>query len=256
MQKLKILGLYFLGVILIGSGFFIGKGSQTNTPAQNILSSRTAISPTEGLTPIPSLPGAKNSGLVRVIKVIDGDTIQIEGGKTVRYIGIDTPETSDPRKEIQCFGQEAAHKNKELVEGYFVRLQKDVSETDRYGRLLRYVYVDNIFVNEYLVREGYAKAATFPPDVKYREVFQRAQQEAQERKNGLWMSCVDNSNNLSPQRSSSSGEIQVQAEEDRDCTDFATQEQAQEFFLSQGGPESDPHKLDVDKDGRACESLP
>ena len=67
-----------------------------------------------------------------VVRVVDGDTIELEGGERLRYIGIDTPETVDPRKEVQCFGKEASAKNKELVEGQAVRLEKDVSETDRF----------------------------------------------------------------------------------------------------------------------------
>ena len=86
-----------------------------------------------------------------VTKVIDGDTIQIEGGQKVRYIGIDTPETVDPTRPDGCFGKEASEKNKNLVLGKKVRLEKDVSLTDRYGRLLRYVYVDELFVNDALV---------------------------------------------------------------------------------------------------------
>lgn len=132
----------------------------------------------------------------KVSQVIDGDTIQLEDGRRVRYIGIDAPETVDlpagrqgPRKEVQCFGQEAARKNKELVEGREVRLEKDISETDKYDRLLRYVYLDRVFVNDYLVRQGYAYAATFPPDVKYQEQFLEAQTEARENNRGLWSTC-------------------------------------------------------------------
>ena len=124
-----------------------------------------------------------------VTRVIDGDTIEIEGGKKVRYIGIDTPETVDPRKPVQCFGVEAFNKNKELVERKRIRLEKDISETDKYGRLLRYVYVDGIFVNDYLVRQGYAYAYTYPPDVKYSEQFIQAQKEARENNRGLWKDC-------------------------------------------------------------------
>jgi len=124
-----------------------------------------------------------------VTRVIDGDTIEIEGGKKVRYIGIDTPETVDPRKPVQCFGVEAFNKNKELVERKRIRLEKDISETDKYGRLLRYVYVDGIFVNDYLVRQGYAYAYTYPPDVKYSEQFIQAQKEARENNRGLWKAC-------------------------------------------------------------------
>lgn len=120
---------------------------------------------------IPKPPDIqKNPGhMVKVIRVIDGDTVVIEGGRKVRYIGMNTPETVDPRKPIQCFGREASNYNKELVGGKMVRLEKDVSETDRYDRLLRYVYVDNIFVNLKLVEDGYARVSTFPPDVKYQK---------------------------------------------------------------------------------------
>jgi micrococcal nuclease len=143
-------------------------------------------------------PSTIETTRARVIRVIDGDTIEIEGKKKVRYIGVDTPETKKPRTPVQCFGQEAYLKNKELVEGHEVLLEKDVSETDRYGRLLRYVYLpkDNknasgeaIFVNDYLVRQGYAFSSTYPPDVKYQEQFLEAQEEAREASRGLWKSC-------------------------------------------------------------------
>lgn len=126
---------------------------------------------------------------VLVTRVVDGDTIEIEGGQKVRYIGIDTPETVDPRKGVQCFGKEAAAKNRELVEGKRVRLEKDVSETDKYSRLLRYVYVGDSFVNEILVKEGYAFSSTYPPDVKNQYLFTKAEKEAREASRGLWGSC-------------------------------------------------------------------
>jgi micrococcal nuclease len=124
-----------------------------------------------------------------VSRVVDGDTIELGTGERVRYIGIDTPETVDPRKEVQCFGKEASVKNKELVEGKEVRLVKDVSDKDKYGRLLRYVYVGDVFVNEKLVSEGYARVATYPPDVAYAERFIEAERVARENKLGLWGGC-------------------------------------------------------------------
>lgn len=138
-----------------------------------------------------------------VTRIVDGDTIEIATGQKLRYIGIDTPETKDPKKTKQCFGEEAAVKNKELVEGKRIRMEKDVSETDRYGRLLRYVYVTDstaspeatIFVNEYLVKEGYAYAVTFPPDVKYYNHFRELQNEAMRLKKGLWGKCQQDSTN-------------------------------------------------------------
>ncbi len=131
---------------------------------------------------------------VLVARVIDGDTIEIEGGQKVRYIGIDTPETVDPRRAVGCFGKEASDENKRLVEGKNVLLVKDVSDTDKFGRLLRYVYIntDNgsaIFVNDHLVRQGFARASTYPPDVKFTDRFLQAEREAREGNRGLWQKC-------------------------------------------------------------------
>lgn len=136
---------------------------------------------------VPEEGGSKFSdGTWKVSRVIDGDTIKLESGETVRYIGIDTPETVDPRRMVGCFGKEASAKNAELVLGKDVRLVKDISETDKYGRFLRYVYVDDLFVNEYLVREGFARASSYPPDVEYSDHFREVEREAREAKYGLW----------------------------------------------------------------------
>lgn len=143
-------------------------------------------------SPYPSTP---TPYLIKVTRIIDGDTIVLENKKTVRYIGIDTPEIKHQKTKLQCFGEEASKKNKELVLGKIVRLEKDVSETDQYGRLLRYVFVpsassgQDIFINEYLVKQGFAYAATFPPDVKYHKLFVSAQNEARVNKRGLWNKC-------------------------------------------------------------------
>lgn len=159
------------------------------------------------LEPVPT-PSSKTSTVLStqssnttpekflVKKIIDGDTIELDNGQKVRYIGIDTPETVDPRKTVQCFGKEASNKNKELVEGKWVRMEKDVSETDRYKRLLRFVYISDgndpskeIFINDYLVRQGFAHAVTYPPDIKYSDLFREAEKEARENNRGLWGSC-------------------------------------------------------------------
>ncbi|MCX7928587.1 MAG: thermonuclease family protein [Patescibacteria group bacterium] len=131
----------------------------------------------------------ENKEKAKVKKVIDGDTIELENRQIVRYIGINTPETKDARKGVECFGQEAFKKNKELVEGKEIFLEKDVSEKDKYGRLLRYVYVNDLFVNEYLVLEGYAYAITYPPDVKYQTLLKNAQEKAKAGSVGLWAKC-------------------------------------------------------------------
>lgn len=142
-----------------------------------------------------------------VTRVIDGDTIEVAiSGKTytVRYIGIDTPETVHPDKPVQEYGIEASNKNKELVSGKTVSLEKDVSETDKYGRLLRYVYVGNLFINAELVRLGYAQVSTYPPDVEYQDLFLRLQREAQSAGRGLWGAAPATT---APTTSSSSGQF-------------------------------------------------
>lgn len=121
-----------------------------------------------------------------VTEVIDGDTIRLKTGETVRYIGIDTPETKHPHKPVECFGKEATQKNIELVLGRNVRLIKDVSDVDKYGRLLRYVYVGDVFINKELVRQGYAYATAFPPDIAQQAVLDAAQKDAQREVLGLW----------------------------------------------------------------------
>ncbi|MFO7681694.1 MAG: thermonuclease family protein [Chloroflexota bacterium] len=122
----------------------------------------------------------------RVTRIIDGDTIDVGiNGQVyrVRYIGMDTPERGRP------FFQEATAANADLVSGQTVILVKDVSETDRYSRLLRYVYLqDGTLVNGELVRLGYAMASTYPPDVAMQHIFTELQRTAVESGVGLWSS--------------------------------------------------------------------
>ncbi len=148
---------------------------RTSTPAQTI---RVFAHVT---TTVPS---------VLVTRVIDGDTIELSNGVKVRYIGVNSPESVDPRRPVQCFGKEASAYNKQLVEGKKVKLVKDISAVDKYGRLLRYVYLeDGTFVNLKLVQEGFVRAYTFPPDVKFANIFKEAEREARETGEGLWGSC-------------------------------------------------------------------
>jgi len=144
--------------------------------------------PTPTLSASPSATPTANHGGVfaTVVSVVDGDTIKIEGGEVVRYIGMNTPETVAPNRPVECFGKEASAKNKELVQGKVVELVRDVSQRDRYGRLLRYVWLGDIMVNELLVREGYAQVSTFPPDVSFEDRFIEAQRLAVSEQKGLW----------------------------------------------------------------------
>ncbi len=121
--------------------------------------------------------------IARVVQVIDGDTITIEGGYRVRYIGIDTPEV---HPEMEAFGVEAWQANRRLVEGKEVRLERDVSEKDKYGRLLRYVWVDDVLVEAELVRQGLARAKAYPPDTKYQDYLEELEQQARLAGKGMW----------------------------------------------------------------------
>ncbi|MCX7746035.1 MAG: thermonuclease family protein [Clostridia bacterium] len=138
-------------------------------------------------TPVPS-PQTNLREKVTVTRVIDGDTFEIEGGRSVRLIGVDTPESVHPDQSKNTeFGKIASAFTKEKLGGKTVYLEKDVSDKDKYGRLLRYVYLeDNTFFNEYLIKEGMANPATFPPDVKYTDLFVKAQQYAKSNNKGLW----------------------------------------------------------------------
>jgi len=121
-----------------------------------------------------------------VKRVIDGDTIVLSNNERVRYIGINTPEVSHPKKPVEWMGREATAFNKKLVEHKYVRLEYDVDLRDKYGRLLAYVFVDNTHVNAELVRMGYAQVYTVPPNVKYTDLFLSIQREARQAKKGLW----------------------------------------------------------------------
>jgi micrococcal nuclease len=132
----------------------------------------------------PASPQRAPSGEAAVVRVVDGDTIVVAiggpRGTKVRLIGIDTPERD------RCFFGAATQLMRALVEGKSVRLDKDVSETDRYGRLLRYVYSGTTFVNAVMVREGYANAATYPPDVAHATEFVALARAARLARRGLW----------------------------------------------------------------------
>jgi micrococcal nuclease len=145
--------------------------------------------PTPPPSPTPTVQ-AGPPGFVAVTRVVDGDTIVVEGNLKVRLTGVNTPETVDPRRPVQCFGHEASDFTKRTLTGQSVKLVRDVSDTDKYGRLLRYVYLsDGSLYNLTLVREGYAQVNTYPPDVAHAKEFQAAQAEARAAKRGLWASC-------------------------------------------------------------------
>jgi endonuclease YncB( thermonuclease family) len=122
-----------------------------------------------------------------VSRVVDGDTFVISSGKRIRLIGVDTPETVNPNVPEEYYGREASNYTKKMLTGKTVYLARDVSNTDRYGRLLRYVYLSNgTFYNYSLVKKGYADVTIYSPDDRYKRLFYSALDHAQENKLGMW----------------------------------------------------------------------
>jgi len=209
-------------------------------------------------------PLAENK-LYKVAKVIDGDTISLDiNDKTevIRLIGVNTPETVDPRKPVECFGQEASQKAKELLNDKSVSLESDPTqgERDKYERLLRYVFLENgTNFNKLMISEGYAYEYTYNLPYKYQEEFKQAQQQAEQNKRGLWAddACVTQpSPPTTPLPTTTTATCNCD-DNTYNCPDFITQKQAQSCYnycITQN--KEDVHQLDKDKDGVACESLP
>ena len=218
-------------------------------------------------TPSEIQQKAKTTKLYKVVKVVDGDTISvnIDGVNTsVRMIGIDTPETVDPRKPVQCFGQEASNKAKSILSNQMVRLELDPSQRkyDKYDRLLAYIFLaDGNNFNELMIKDGYAYEYTYSTSYKYQSAFKLAQKDAQANGRGLWADGVCEEKHeptptpttqTQPTSTQSSGSY-ICSFDAYNCGDFATHEEAQSVYEACG---SDVHRLDRDNDGLACESLP
>lgn len=212
-----------------------------------------------------------------VVKVIDGDTLDVSlNGKTerVRVIGVNTPETVDPRKSVECFGVEASNKAKSyLVVGTQVQIETDTSQDnrDKYQRLLRYIWLNGEDFGKKMIAEGYAYEYTYDLPYKYQAEYKQAQNDAEAGKKGLWAdnACVSTPKPATPKpitsTPSTSGSSGIYTGSyscsgpDLDCSDFASHTQAQSFFNSCGfTATNDPMKLDSVGvgDGVACESLP
>lgn len=129
---------------------------------------------------VPPEPTPSEGEQVTIVQVVDGDTVALEDGRRVRYLGINTPERDQP------FYEEAREANRRLVEGKSVWLVLDIQPTDRYGRILAYVWAGNRLVNLELVQQGFANAYTQPPNVRYSEQIIAAERKAREAEVGLW----------------------------------------------------------------------
>lgn len=194
-KKIVWLSVAGLAALLIIAGATAKPQQEVkNGQPREVQNEESTTTPTS--TPVSADQGAstqaQKSDLVKVVSVVDGDTIKvlIDGTtKTVRLIGIDTPETVDPRKPVQCFGKEASDKTKTILSGKMVRLESDPTQgdLDKYQRLLRYVYLDDgTFFNKLLIQQGYAHEYTYEIPYEYQAKFKIAERTAREAQLGLW----------------------------------------------------------------------
>jgi micrococcal nuclease len=159
--------------------------------------------------PVSKQQKSDQSPLYSVVSVVDGDTVKlsIDGTtKTIRLIGLDTPETVDPRKPVQCFGKEASNKAKELLTGRSVRIEVDASQgtLDKYGRMLGYIFRDDgLFYNKYMIEQGFAHEYTYNLPYKYQSEFKAAEKSARENQKGLWSPDTCNGDTTSASEASS-----------------------------------------------------
>jgi len=243
----KILKWRNLGWILAIILFLIliSKGEKEDKITENNLEKLT---PTEIVTPTESI---KND-LFLVTKVIDGDTIMVKINneeKSIRLIGINTPETNE------CFGKEATERMKELVENKKVKLEADGTQDDKdkYDRLLRYIYLeDGTFVNEQLIKDGLAKEYTYKIAYKFQIEFKSDQKSAEEEKIGLWTTDVcKNLTTVTPTKTILTTEnLNYSCDCSKSCTEINSCEEAY-YQLNNCGCS----KRDSDGDGVPCESL-
>lgn len=188
----KKLSLIFGGAIVL---FFILIGA--TAPKTTTTTPKPSLTATGEIKQTPT-------ELYQVVSVTDGDTLKVSingNTETIRLIGMDTPETVDPRKTVQCFGKEASNRAKEMLEGKKVRIESDVTQgdKDKYDRLLRYIYLeDGTFFNKYMISEGYAHEYTYNTPYKYQEEFKKAEKDARDTSKGLWATNTCNGDTTKP----------------------------------------------------------
>ena len=197
----KNLTLLLSIILIISSYLFAGNPDSpltNNLQLENIDQASTSpanLAPLDQSEPTSSLPaitGPSTDDLYTVTKVIDGDTFEVEKNgikEKVRLIGINTPETVDPRRKVECFGREASNYAKQILSNQEVHLVFDESQDqrDKYGRLLAYIYLsDNSLFNLHMISAGYAYEYTYKIPYLHQAEFKSAQVEAKSKQLGLW----------------------------------------------------------------------
>jgi micrococcal nuclease len=210
-NRRKLAGRYALIMLalLIGGSLIspsVDKSSSTTEQSSNdAVQAQTSTDTTKMAEAQPD----KKYTYYSVVKVVDGDTIDINMNGTterLRLIGMDTPETLDPRKPVQCFGREASNKAKQILAGVKVRVEADPTQSnrDKYDRLLRYVYLeDGTNYNKYMIQQGYAHEYTYEIPYKYHSEFKAPEKEARQNDRGLWAADTCSGDTTQPADNSS-----------------------------------------------------
>jgi micrococcal nuclease len=254
-------GVAALAVVAVACGGGSARPESRSVPRRTTstttsTSSSTTTSTTTGRSPTP----LGLDGPVTVVRVVDGDTIKVSNGETLRLIGVDTPETVDPRAPVQCFGREASARAHTLLDGASVRLEYDPTQGryDRYGRTLAYVWLaDGRLYNETIIAEGYAHEYTYAIPYRYRARFRAAERAAREAERGLWSPTTCAGDTTRPAGGATRPPAAAGCDPsyvgvcipppppDLDCRDIPYRR------FSVVGP--DPHRFDGERDGVGCE---
>ncbi len=274
-------GLLFLALVVFFAGCGTSREAGIEAPRQGADEERIERASTDETYPNSNrVEEPEDAEEVEFVSHVDGDTARMKiNGKveTVRFLLIDTPETKHPRLGSQPKGAQAATFTKKMLEeADRITLQYDVEKRDKYNRVLAYVFADGVNVQEELLEKGLARVGDVYQSRRHLDAFKEAEKFARERGLGIWeCSGYVASDGYKPEKwckekeGSTGGTMHTVVRDgktyhvpydpqgpDRDCSDFSTQSEAQAFYEAAGGPAKDPHRLDPDRDGVACESLP
>jgi micrococcal nuclease len=260
------------------------QSSEEKTDTDTTTSKKTANNQTTKNNDNTTKTEEKSNFIVATVtRVVDGDTIEVSiNGRedTLRLLLVDTPETKHPSEPVQPFGPEASEFAKDILSGKEVKLELNGPERDKYQRLLVYLWIGDKMFNQMLLEKGLARVAyIYDPPYTHYDAYLAAEAKAEKADIGIWsiegyahighehgfhdevVATTETETNKNTQTTNTSATSNTKLKydpngPDRDCGDFDTHAEAQAFFEAAGGPTYDPHRLDRDKDGVVCESLP
>ena len=247
----------WVAAVFIGLGLFLNLGWIAAASNNSQASNRQVVSQQTPTTEQPKVKEQKQTNLYRVVSVTDGDTIEAEiDGKveTIRLIGVDSPESVDPRTAVQCFGQEASDYAKSLLVGKSVKLETDGSqgERDEHSRLLRYATLeDGTSINKRMIADGYAYEHTDNVTYKYQSEFKAAQQDASAKGKGLWSASTCAGQRTKPQPVAAPAPAPVQSQSAANCDIKGNiNSKDEKIYHVPGGRDYNKTKIDTSKGER------